>query len=128
MNSSSAVTRPQISSFDVFAARPSAWLGLALSETARTRSRRPARMPVDCGPRMPLPPLKLTRSAPSRMNFVKFSRGGSIDAAAVGDRDDLRQGEHARRARERRDQVRDGGGLVRDRVFELVGLRAACQA
>ncbi len=95
MNSSSAVTRPAISSFEVFAARPRAWLGLALSAAARTRSRRPARMPVDCGPRIPLPPLKLTRSAPRRRNFVRFSRGGSIEAAStmtgtprrVGDRD-----------------------------------------
>src|SRR4029078_4350864 len=55
MNSSSAVTRPQISSFDVFAARPSAWLGLALSETARTKSRRPARMAGDCAPRAHAP-------------------------------------------------------------------------
>src|SRR6187397_1149696 len=128
MKHSSATTSPQISSLDVLAARARAWLGLALSATARTRSRRPARMPVDCGPRMPLPPLKLTRSAPSRRNLVRFSRGGSIDAAAVGNRDDLREGEHARRAREGRDQVSDRGRLLRDRVFELEELRAARQA
>ena len=65
-NSSSAVTRPTTSSFDVFAARPMAWFGLAFSVAARIRSRRPARMPVLWGPRMPLPPLKMTRSAPPR--------------------------------------------------------------
>ena len=36
------------------------------TNAAPMRSRRPHRMPVDCGPRIALPPEKTTRSAPLR--------------------------------------------------------------
>ena len=65
------------------AARPMAWFGLALSCAARIRSRRPARIPVLWGPRMPLPPLTATRSAPPRRYRKRFSRGGIIEAAST---------------------------------------------
>ena len=43
-----------------------------------------AGMPVPCGPRIPLPPLKTTISAPSRTVAVQDSgRGGNMDAAST---------------------------------------------
>ena len=46
------------------------------SATDRMRSARPARNPDACGPRMVLPPLNATRSAPASMNRRRFVRGG----------------------------------------------------
>ena len=42
----------------------------------------PVSIPVDCGPPIPLPPLKPTASTPREINFVKFSRGGNSAAAS----------------------------------------------
>ena len=83
-NISNAVTRPAISSLHTFAARPIASeLGDELAYAASIRSARPARIPVDCGPSTPLPPLKLTMSAPWSRYLLKFSGGGSIAAAST---------------------------------------------
>ena len=40
-------------------------------------------MPDDCGPISPLPPLNVTRSAPSAMNRCRLFVGGSIAAAST---------------------------------------------
>jgi hypothetical protein len=49
-------------------------------------------------------------------------------AAGVGDRDHLLEGKDARRAREGRDQIRDGRRPVADRLLQLEGLCPARQA
>src|SRR3954452_9829996 len=72
-----------MSSFAALADRPTLWLRLPFNPAALIRSDRPARMPDDCGPIRPLPPLNVTRSAPSAMNFVRLLVGGSIAAAST---------------------------------------------
>ena len=71
-------------SFDTLAGLPMPWLfGAAFMYAASIRSLRPQRIPDDWGPITPLPPLKLTMSAPARMNLVRLSAGGSIAAAST---------------------------------------------
>ena len=53
------------------------------SRAEATRSRRPHRMPLPCGPRIALPPLMETRSAPSSRKRQRFRVGGSWDAAST---------------------------------------------
>ena len=63
--------------------RPTVANGLPLAAQAAIRSRRPTTNPVDCGPSRLLPPLKITRSAPSRENRVSVDIGGHSEAAST---------------------------------------------
>jgi len=58
------------------------WSGPVLARQARIRSARPTISPLDCGPRSPLPPLKIATSAPRDRRVVP----------EVADRGDLRRG------------------------------------
>src|SRR5215470_15450490 len=101
-NASSAATAPAISSLPTLKPRPKPWRGTPFSgrstnslggvheagatsmstcwsSAEATRSRRPRRNPLDCGPRKALPPLMQTRSAPSSTKRRRFWIGGTHD-------------------------------------------------
>ena len=63
--------------------RPMAALGAPFAAAARMRSARPTSSPVFCGPRMPLPPLRITRSAPVSVQRRRCPTGGRVDAAST---------------------------------------------
>ena len=63
--------------------RPTAELGDPLAAAARMRSARPTSKPVFWGPRMPLPPLRITRSAPISVQRRRCPTGGRVDAAST---------------------------------------------
>ena len=58
-------------------------LGKACAVAASIKSLRPQRMPLSLGPQMALPPLKMTRSAPSFKNARRLETGGSSAAAST---------------------------------------------
>lgn len=60
-----------------------AWVSRCWAATDSTRSHRPARMPVVCGPRIAFPLLNATRSAPSSANRLRFALDGSSAAAST---------------------------------------------
>ena len=72
-----------ISSRLTLAGRPTVANGLPLAMQASIRSCRPTTSPVDCGPMMLLPPLKMVRSAPAFQKRVRVDSGGHSDAAST---------------------------------------------
>ena len=76
-------SKQEIPSLPTFMPRPMLPWGMAFNRAASMRSVRPARIPVDCGPRSALPPLSTTRSAPASMKRVKCDAGGMSDAVST---------------------------------------------
>ena len=72
-----------ISSRLTLAGRPTVANGLPLAMQASIRSCRPTTSPVDCGPMMLLPPLKMVRSAPAFQKRVRVDSGGHSEAAST---------------------------------------------
>ena len=72
-----------ISSRLTLAGRPTVANGLPLAMHASIRSCRPTTSPVDCGPMMLLPPLKMVRSAPAFQKRVRVDSGGHSEAAST---------------------------------------------
>ena len=84
MKSSTALTNPTISSLPTLLPRPIAEFGLWFKRASlRPGLGRPTTNPVDWGPRIALPPLKTTKSAPSSGNRRKLLVGGSSAAAST---------------------------------------------
>ena len=84
MNTSSATIIPSISSLFTFSPRPTVSLfGELFNRAALIRSARPSKRPALCGPRIPLPPEKVSRSQPIFTYLVMFSTGGVSAAASL---------------------------------------------
>ena len=78
-----AATSPTMASLLTLQGRPTAEFGAPFAAAARMRSARPMSSPVFCGPRMPLPPLRITRSPPMSVQRLRCPTGGSVDAAST---------------------------------------------
>ena len=78
-----AATSPTMASLLTLQGRPTAEFGAPFAAAARTRSARPMSSPVFWGPRMPLPPLRITRSPPMSVQRLRCPTGGRVDAAST---------------------------------------------